>query len=79
MGLLFFSRTAADVVSGVIAKCISAPKQKTRDGGKEIIMLYVEAEKQEAVEECLIEGLGSKNPKIVSACVQTLREALRYE
>ena len=65
------------MVSGVIAKCLSAPKTKTKEGGKEIIMLYIEAEKQEAVAECIMEKLGDKNPKIVAACVLTLREALR--
>lgn len=41
-------------------------------------MLYVEAEKQDVVIEDVMEGWTNKNPKVVAASIQTLREALRY-
>lgn len=40
-------------------------------------MLYIEAEKQDVVLEDVLEGWTNKNPKVVSACVNVLREALR--
>ncbi|XP_060608176.1 cytoskeleton-associated protein 5-A-like, partial [Ruditapes philippinarum] len=70
-------KIAHEVVSSVVAKCLSASKQKTKDNGREIIMMYVEAEKQEIVVEDVLEGWSNKNPKVVAASIQTMREALR--
>lgn len=70
-------KVAHEVIGGVVSKCLSASKQKTRDCGKEIIMLYIEAEKQDVVLEDVLEGWANKNPKVVSACVQVMKEALR--
>ena len=74
---VFRFRTAHDVVNGVITKCLSSAKTKTKDLGKEVVMLYIEAEKQDIVEEDLIEGLANKNPKVVIGCIACLREGLR--
>lgn len=71
------NRVCGDVLVGLIAKCIAAPKQKTRELAQEIIYMYVEIEKQEVVVEELVKALDNKNPKIVSGCVVTLRECLR--
>lgn len=71
------NRICSDVLTGLIAKCIAAPKQKTRELAQEIIYMYVEIEKQEVVVEELVKALDNKNPKIVSGCVATLRECLR--
>lgn len=70
-------RTIGEVVSGVVTKCLSATKQKTKEKGVEIIMLYFELDKPDAVQECLMAGLENKNPKVVVGCIQCLREALR--
>lgn len=40
-------------------------------------MLYIEAEKQDIVQECLLAGLDNKQPKIVITTVQTITLALR--
>ncbi|OWF42942.1 cytoskeleton-associated protein 5-like [Mizuhopecten yessoensis] len=71
------NKTAGEVVSAVVAKCLNASKQKTREKGIEIIMLYIEIEKQDVVQECLIQGLENKQPKIVVGCIQCLTMALR--
>lgn len=71
------ARTIGEVVSGVVAKCLSATKQKTKEKGMEIIMLYFELDKPDAVQECLMAGLENKNPKVVIGCVQCLTSALR--
>ncbi|XP_077499940.1 cytoskeleton-associated protein 5-like isoform X2 [Amblyomma americanum] len=71
------NRVCGDVLVGLVSKCIAAPKQKTRELAQEIIFMYVEIEKQEAVVEELVKGLDNKNPKTVSGCVATLRECLR--
>jgi len=39
--------------------------------------MYIEIEKGEAVQEELLKGLDNKNPKIIVACIETLRKALR--
>ncbi|XP_033753517.1 cytoskeleton-associated protein 5-like [Pecten maximus] len=71
------NKTAGEVVSAVIAKCLNVSRQKTKEKGIEIIMMYIEVEKADVVQECLIQGLENKQPKIVVGCVQCLRMALR--
>ncbi|XP_075732811.1 cytoskeleton-associated protein 5-A-like [Rhipicephalus microplus] len=71
------NRICGDVLTGLVTKCIAAPKQKTRELAQEIIYMYVESEKQDVVVEELVKALDNKNPKIVAACVATLRECLR--
>ncbi|CAL1547332.1 unnamed protein product [Lymnaea stagnalis] len=70
-------RTCNEVVSGIIAKCFNASRQKTKDKGVEIILLYIEAEKPDIVQECLMAGMENKQPKVVIGCVQTVTLALR--
>lgn len=65
-------------MSGVITKCIAAPKAKTRELAVQIILMYIEIEKFEAVQEEILKGMDHKNPKIVSACVSAVTQALRY-
>jgi hypothetical protein len=40
--------------------------------------MYIEIEKFEAVQEEILKGMEHKNPKIVSACVSAITQALRY-
>ena len=64
-------------MSGIITKGIAAPKTKTRELSLQIILMYVEIEKQEAVQEELMKGMDHKNPKIVAECVSAMTQALR--
>jgi cytoskeleton-associated protein 5 len=68
-------RTAGEVIPGLINKCFNA-RQKTRDRAMEIIMMYIEVEKQEIVQEELIKGFENKQPKVVQTCLETLRKAI---
>lgn len=71
-------RTLNEVVSGVVTKCLSATKQKTKEKGMEIVMLYIELDKPDLVQECLMStGLENKNPKVVIGSIQCLKIALR--
>jgi cytoskeleton-associated protein 5 len=45
-------RVCADVINGVVSKCLAASKTKTREKGFEIIMLFIEIEKADIVEVC---------------------------
>lgn len=72
-----FSRTTSDVMSGIVTKCIAAPRAKTKDLAIQVILMYIEIEKHEAVQEELVKGTEAKNPKIVSACIATLTLALK--
>ncbi|XP_045413918.1 cytoskeleton-associated protein 5 isoform X1 [Lemur catta] len=69
-------KTTGEVVSGVVSKVFNQPKAKAKELGIEICLMYVEIEKGEAVQEELLKGLDNKNPKIVVACIETLRKAL---
>jgi cytoskeleton-associated protein 5 len=69
-------KAAGEVCAGIIGKCLNQ-RAKTRDLGMAILMMYIEAEKQEIVQEELMKGLTNKQPKIVAACVVALRDALR--
>lgn len=46
----FLRRVCSDVVNGIVAKCLNASKQKTKEKGIEIIMLFIEAEKPDVVQ-----------------------------
>ncbi|XP_072383442.1 protein mini spindles [Diabrotica undecimpunctata] len=70
-------KTVSEVMSGVVTKCMAAPKTKTRELALQLTLMYVEIEKHEAVEEELIKGMELKNPKIVTACVNAVTLALR--
>jgi cytoskeleton-associated protein 5 len=64
------------VVSGIVTKCLISPKVKTREVSQEIVLMFVEIEKQELVIEELIKGLDNKTPKIVAAVVSLIRQCL---
>ncbi|XP_076003140.1 cytoskeleton-associated protein 5-like isoform X2 [Genypterus blacodes] len=70
------TRTAGEVVSGVVSKVFNQPKARAKELGSDICLTYIEIEKADAVQEELIKGLDNKNPKIVLACVETIRRAL---
>uniref|UniRef100_A0A1B6CWX2 TOG domain-containing protein n=1 Tax=Clastoptera arizonana TaxID=38151 RepID=A0A1B6CWX2_9HEMI len=70
-------KTVGEVMSGVITKCVAAPKAKTKDLAVQIALMYIEIEKHEAVLEELLKGTEQKNPKIVSACIVIITQALR--
>lgn len=70
------TKVAGDVLAGVVQKCCAAQKTKTRELAVQLVLLYVEMERQEVVVEELIKGMEHKNPKIVAACTTALTEAL---
>lgn len=70
-------RTCADVVSGIITKCLISPKARTKELAAEIVLMYVEIERHEVVLEELIKGLDNKSPKIVAGCVSLIRQSLQ--
>ncbi|XP_072518967.1 cytoskeleton-associated protein 5 isoform X2 [Salminus brasiliensis] len=69
-------KTTGEVVSGVVSKVFNQPKARAKELGTDICLMYVEIEKAEIVQDELIKGLDNKNPKIVVACIETLRKAL---
>ncbi|KAI1307658.1 Cytoskeleton-associated protein 5 [Halotydeus destructor] len=69
-------RIAGDVMSGIINKCLISPKVKTRETANIVVLLYIEVEKQEIVMEELVKGLDNKSPKVVSACITLMKEAM---
>ncbi|KAM9816605.1 cytoskeleton-associated protein 5 isoform 1-T2 [Syngnathus typhle] len=69
-------KTTGDVVSGVVTKVFNQPKARAKELGTDICLMYIEIEKAEVVQDALLKGLENKNPKIVVACIETLRKAL---
>lgn len=64
-------------MSGLVSKCVAAPKAKTKEFAAHISLMYIEIEKQEVVMEELIKGTEQKNPKIVSGCINIMTQAIR--
>lgn len=64
-------------MSGVVTKVFNQPKARAKELGTDICLMYIEIEKAEVVQDELLKGLDNKNPKIVVACIETLRKALR--
>ncbi|XP_010190132.1 PREDICTED: cytoskeleton-associated protein 5 isoform X2 [Mesitornis unicolor] len=69
-------KTTGEVASGVVNKVFNQPKARAKELGLDICLMYIEIEKGEAVQEELLKGLENKNPKIIVACIETLRKAL---
>jgi len=63
-------------MAAIVTKCLNASRAKTREKAFEIILMYIEIDKQETVQEELMKGLENKQPKVVYACVQAFRYAL---
>lgn len=61
----------------MVTKVFNQPKARAKELGTDICLMYVEIEKAEVVQDELLKGLDNKNPKIVVACIETLRKALR--
>lgn len=70
-------KTAAEVVDGLVLKCVAAPKAKTKELATQLCLMYCEIEAQEKVIEQLLAGFANKNPKVVSGCVNNVTECLR--
>ncbi|KAK0183474.1 hypothetical protein PV327_001512 [Microctonus hyperodae] len=70
-------KTAGEVMNGIVNKCVAAPKIRTKDLAVQISLMYIEIEKHEVVQEELLKGTEAKNPKITSACINTLTLALK--
>ena len=64
------------VISGIVSKCLTSPKVKTRELSYEIVLMFVEIEKQDLVIEELIKGLDNKTPKIVAASASLIKQCL---
>ncbi|KAG8126004.1 hypothetical protein E2320_021285 [Naja naja] len=69
-------KTTGEVVSGVVNKVFNQPKARAKELGIDICLMFIEIEKGEVVQEELLKGLDNKNPKIIVACIETLRKAL---
>lgn len=70
-------KIVGEVISGTIKKCIAANKARTRDLSLQIILMYIEIEKQDVVIEELIKGMDLKNPKIVCGCISACTTSLK--
>ncbi|RZF35257.1 hypothetical protein LSTR_LSTR012476 [Laodelphax striatellus] len=70
-------KTVGEVMSGIVAKCIGAPKAKTKELAAQITLMYIEQEKQEIVIEELLKGTEHKNPKVVCGCINVITQAIR--
>lgn len=73
----YAGKTVGEVMSGIVTKCIAAPKTRTKELALQLTLMYIEIEKAEAVQEELIKGMEQKNPKIVAACVNASTVALK--
>jgi cytoskeleton-associated protein 5 len=73
----FEYRTVGEVAPGLIGKCLNG-RAKMKERAFDIILMYVEIEKQVDIEEELVKGLENKQPKIVQGCLELLRRGLSY-
>lgn len=69
-------RVSAECIDGVVTKCVAAPKTKTKDLAKQIVLMFCEIESYEKVIEELIKGFAHKNPKVVSGCINNMTACL---
>ena len=68
-------RTVGDIVPTLINKCLSG-RPKIKERAFDILLMYIEIDKNAEIEDELIKGLENKQPKIVQACLELLRKGL---
>ena len=82
MQIVTFHRTVGDVVSGLIAKCLGAPKARTKELAIQIALMYVEIEKYEIVQEEILKIIYKENVlhlySRLMGCAYTLIERTSY-
>jgi cytoskeleton-associated protein 5 len=69
-------RTIGEIAPILMSKCLSG-RAKIKERAFDILLMYVEIDKNTEVEEELVKGLENKQPKIVQACLELLRRGLR--
>ena len=69
-------KVVGDCIEGVVTKCVAAPKAKTKDMAKQIVLMFVEIEQADKVIEELLKGLTQKNPKVVFGCINNITACL---
>ena len=69
-------RTVGDIVPTLVSKCLNG-RPKLKERASDILLMYIEIDKNAEIEEELIKGLENKQPKVVQACLELLRKALR--
>jgi hypothetical protein len=65
-----------EIVPTLMSKCLSG-RPKIKERAYDILLMYVEIDKNAEIEEELVKGLETKQPKIVQASLELLRRALR--
>jgi cytoskeleton-associated protein 5 len=73
--LIYLNRTVNEVASGLINKCLNG-RPKMRERAFDILLMYIEIEKQVEIEDELVKGLENKQPKIVQSCLELPRKGL---
>lgn len=71
------AKIANDIVAGCLAKSILQTRPRIKELNQEIILMYIELEKQQLVCEELVGNFENKSPKIAVGCLLYAREALR--
>ena len=69
-------RVTSECVDGIVSKCVAAPKAKTKELAKQIVLMFCEIEHYEKAIEELLKGLSQKNPKVVSGCINIMTDCL---
>jgi hypothetical protein len=73
----FICRTLGDIVPTLVNKCLSG-RPKIKERAFDILLMYIEIDKNAEIEDELIKGLENKQPKVVQACLELLRKGLSY-
>lgn len=69
-------RTIGDIAPTLVTKCLSG-RPKIKERACDILLMYIEIDKNVETEDELIKGLDNKAPKTVQACLEILRRGLR--
>ena len=67
-GIFVVFRTCADVVAGVVTKCLNA-RAKTKEGGIAVCLMYVEIEQQAVVQVWLLSILSILSVHPIDTCI----------
>ncbi|RWS28250.1 cytoskeleton-associated protein 5-like protein [Leptotrombidium deliense] len=70
-------KIVSDVINGCLVKGLLSARTKTKELVADIVLMYIEIEKCEAVVEEMLKALENKTPKVVSGTISIFRTAIK--
>ncbi|KAI3637761.1 hypothetical protein MIR68_004410 [Amoeboaphelidium protococcarum] len=62
----------------IVDKCLKSPRASLRQKSADLLLALIDLDTPDAIVEVIIEGTGSKQPKVVCACLAILNDIVKF-